>query len=65
MVTLKIKELRGENIRPVQTLLDHKDLRMTMRYSHLSPDHLRGAVSILDKGIGTSAYTQNVQIGDN
>jgi site-specific recombinase XerD len=26
----------GVNLRTVQTLLGHKDLRMTMRYSHLS-----------------------------
>ncbi len=54
----------GGNIRTVQTLLGHKDLRMTMRYSHLSPEHLREAVSILDKGIGNGAYSQNVQMGD-
>ena len=39
----------GENLRTVQTLLGHKDLRMTMRYSHLSPEHLRDAVLKLDK----------------
>ena len=41
----------GENIRTVQTLLGHKDLRMTMRYCHLSPGHPREAVSILDKSL--------------
>jgi hypothetical protein len=30
----------GVNLRTVQTLLGHKDLRMTMRYSQLSPEHL-------------------------
>jgi integrase len=39
----------GVNLRTVQTLLGHKDLRMTMRYSHLSPEHLREAVQNLDK----------------
>ena len=33
----------GVNLRTVQTLLGHKDLRMTMRYSHLSPEHLKEA----------------------
>lgn len=41
----------GENLRTVQTLLGHKELRMTMRYSHLSPEHLREAVSKLDKSL--------------
>ena len=39
----------GVNLRTVQTLLGHKDLRMTMRYSHLSPEHLREAIQNLDK----------------
>jgi integrase len=35
----------GENLRTVQTLLGHKDLRMTTRYSHLSPRTLeRGSL---------------------
>jgi integrase len=41
----------GINLRTVQTLLGHKDLRMTMRYSHLSPEHLREAVQNLDKSL--------------
>jgi integrase len=41
----------GVNLRTVQTLLGHKDLRMTMRYSHLSPEHLREAVQNLDKSL--------------
>jgi len=39
----------GENLRTVQTLLEHKDLRMTVRYSHLSPERLREAARNLDK----------------
>lgn len=39
----------GTNIRTVQMLLGHKDLRMTLRYSHLSPEHLQEAVNGLDK----------------
>jgi len=52
----------GGNIRTVQTLLGHKDLRMTMRYSHLSPEHLREAVLILDKGLSKSVYTEVAQV---
>jgi integrase len=38
----------GVDIRTVQELLGHKDIRMTMRYSHLAPDHMRKAVRVLD-----------------
>jgi len=41
----------GVNLRTVQTLLGHKDVTMTMRYSHLSPEHLREAVQNLDKSL--------------
>jgi integrase len=41
----------GVNLTTVQTLLGHKDLRMIMRYSHLSPEHLREAVRNLDKSL--------------
>jgi integrase len=36
--------MNGCNLRAVQQLLGHKDIKMTMRYSHLSKDHLKGAV---------------------
>lgn len=38
-----------QNLRTIQILLGHKDFRMTMRYSHLSDQTLKEAVSILDK----------------
>ncbi len=39
----------GVDIRTVQELLGHKDIRMTMRYSHLAPDHMKNAVKVLDR----------------
>jgi integrase len=48
--------MSGANIRVVQQLLGHKDIKMTMRYSHLSQDHLQEAVEKLGYrfGIGTN-----------
>ncbi|MDI6809724.1 MAG: site-specific integrase [Candidatus Eisenbacteria bacterium] len=41
----------GANLRTVQTLLGHKDVRMTIRYSHLSPEYLNEAVRTLEKDL--------------
>ncbi len=51
----------GVNLRTVQTLLGHKDLRMTMRYSHLSPEHLREAVQNLERSLRPSVKAQRCQ----
>ena len=40
--------MRGVHMRALQELLGHKDIKMTQRYSHLSPDQLQGAVKLLD-----------------
>ncbi|MGA2192783.1 MAG: tyrosine-type recombinase/integrase, partial [Nitrospirota bacterium] len=40
--------MRGCDLRTVQQLMGHKDIKMTVRYSHLSKAHLQEAVSKLD-----------------
>jgi integrase len=51
--------MSGVNIRTVQELLGHKDIKMTTRYSHLSHDHLLEAVN----GI-SSAFAGNTGQAD-
>jgi len=43
--------MNGVDIRTVQTLMGHKDISMTMRYSHLSSAHLKEAVKKLESGM--------------
>jgi len=40
--------MAGVDLRTVQELMGHKDIQMTMRYAHLSPDHKRAAMEVLD-----------------
>jgi integrase len=47
----------GFNLRTIQQLLGHRDLRMTSRYSHLSADHLQQAVKSLDTALEESGPT--------
>ena len=45
--------MAGVDLNSVRELLGHKSLRMTIRYSHLSLDHKKRAVEILDKQLDT------------
>lgn len=38
--------MNGGNILTLQKILGHTSLTMTMRYAHLSPDHLQDAVRL-------------------
>lgn len=52
--------MAGVDIRTIQELMGHKDIKMTMRYSHPTPEHKRKAVEILDRV--TSNFTTGTKI---
>jgi len=39
--------MKGNDLRTIQELMGHKEIRMTQRYSHLSPAHTMAAVQTL------------------
>jgi integrase len=41
--------MNGVSLKAVQELLGHADIKMTMRYAHLSQAHLREAVAVLNQ----------------
>ena len=45
--------MAGIDLRTVQELLGHKSFQMTLRYSHLSPDHKRRAINTLGRRLDT------------
>jgi integrase len=47
--------MEGFNLRTIQQLLGHRDLRMTTRYAHLSAEYLQQAVNRLDALMGAPA----------
>jgi integrase len=46
--------MAGVDIRTIQELMGHKDIKMMMRYSHPTPEHKKKAVEVLD---GTKCLT--------
>ena len=55
--------MAGVDIRTVQELLGHKTLAMTLRYSHLSPEHQLDAVQRLNRK-PTDTATDTEQVAD-
>lgn len=41
--------MQGVDLKTVQQVMGHKDIKMTMRYSHLSPEYVQEAIERLDK----------------
>ena len=55
--------MNGVDVKTVSELLGHSDIKMTMRYVHLSPDHKARAVKILDTAFLTDTKTAHCQSG--
>jgi integrase len=53
---------RGRTLREVQEALGHQTITMTMRYSHLAPDHLRAAVAVLDDVLPSPQLAESTAI---
>ena len=45
--------MKGIDLRTVAKLMGHRDIRVTMRYAHLAPEHLQVAVDVLAQPITT------------
>jgi len=40
--------MRGGNLKELQEILGHKDIKMTIRYAHLTQEHKRRAINLLN-----------------
>lgn len=49
---------RGVDIYSVKELLGHKDLQMTARYAHLSPEKLRADICVLDEPMTQNPHNE-------
>src|ERR1039458_6681321 len=47
----------GADIRTVQELAGHKEIKMTMRYAHLAPEHKHRAVALLEEKVTAKVTT--------
>jgi site-specific recombinase XerD len=53
--------MAGVDLRTVGAILGHKDPKVTQRYAHLAPEHLKEAMEKLDYGSDTKAATDGGQ----
>ena len=51
--------MMGVDLTTVKELMGHKEIKMTLRYAHLAPNHISKAVTVLDKIFGTGQKLDN------
>ncbi len=51
--------VRGGSLRALQEILGHADLKMTLRYAHLAPEHLRQEMAKTEGPITAGFSTQS------
>ncbi len=56
--------MSGVDLFAVKELLGHKDIKMTMKYAHLSPEHRTTAVKVLDRVYGIEVKSKATKTGD-
>jgi len=54
--------MQGIDLKTVQQVMGHKDIKMTMRYSHLSPEYVQEAIGRLDKVWTLYGHQDNSEI---
>jgi len=53
--------MRGGSLQALQQILGHADIKMTLRYAHLAPEHLRSEMTRTERGAQTvSEITQAI-----
>lgn len=54
--------MKGEDLRTIAQILDHADIRMTMKYAHLSPSYLSESVKSLDAAFQPETYQPQARL---
>jgi hypothetical protein len=47
--------MRGGSLQALKAILGHADVKITLKYAHLSPEHLRGEISKTERPIARAA----------
>lgn len=56
--------MAGADLNTVRELLGHKSIKMTLRYAHLSPNHKKQAIKLIDEAFGDGQLTQKLAQGN-